>query len=124
MNMCPQPPWEDESGVLVLRLYKTDQHPDWDEDVNKPHLHPDWPRTVLLDLSAEQFKEFDQNPLAFAKKYNLFPEQPILWISDCAKPPRGKGIPQATNSSRWTVVVPHGSLSIATCAACPQSTTE
>jgi hypothetical protein len=124
MNMCPQPPWENESGVLVLRLYKTDQHPDWDKDVNKTHLHPDWPRVVMLHLTAEQFREFDKDPLAFSKKYNLFPEQPILWISSCAKPPLGQGIPQATDSSPWTVTIPHGPDSIATCAACPHTTTK
>jgi len=121
--MKPQPPWEDESGVLVLRLYKSKAYSDWPQDVNKNHLHPDWPRVVILDLTAKQFSEFDRDPLAFAKKYNLYPEQPILWMSQCAKPPRGKGIPQATEASRWTVVIPHGPKSCASCAACPQTTT-
>jgi hypothetical protein len=107
----------------VLRLYRTDAHPDWPQDVNKAHLHPDWPQVVLLDLTAEQFKEFDQNPLAFAKKYKLYPEQPISRISPCAKPPVGKGIPHATDSSRWTAVILHTPASIASSAACPQSTT-
>ena len=103
-------PWEEESGVQVLRLYRTD-------------AHPDWPRVVMLDLTAEQFSEFDRDPLAFAEKHRLYPEQPILWMSPCAKPPRGKGIPHATESSRWIVAIIHGHESIATCAACPQSTT-
>ncbi|MGA9058541.1 MAG: hypothetical protein WB763_18735 [Terriglobia bacterium] len=119
--MKPQPPWEDESGVLVLRLYKSDKYGPWLKDVNKAHLHPDWPRIVVLDLSADQFKEFDQNSLAFAKKYNLFPEQPILWTSPCAKPPIGEGIPRAAESSRYTLVGVHGSFSMFACAACPQS---
>jgi hypothetical protein len=118
-----QPPWENESGVQVLRLYKTGEHPDWPRDVNKPHLHPDWPRVVLLDLTAKQFKEFDQDPLTFAKKYNLYPEQEMLWISQCAKPPTGKGIPRVAESSRWTVAYLHVARSQGCCAACPQSTT-
>jgi hypothetical protein len=76
----------------------------------------------MLDLEDEQFRDFCQNPLAFAQKYNLYPEQPILWISPCAKPPIGKGIPKPTDGSRWTVLINHGHQSIATCAACPQTT--
>ena len=117
-------PWEQESGVQVLRLYRTDAHPDWPRAVNKKDLQPDWPRVVILDLTAEQFSEFDRDPLAFTKKYNLYPEQPVLWMSHCAKPPLGKGIPRAADSSRWTVVLNHGSDSIFTCAACPHSTTK
>jgi hypothetical protein len=115
-------PWEEESGVQVLRLYKTKEHPDWPQDVNKTHLHPDWPRVVLLDLTAEQFEDFCHNPLAFAQEYNLYPEQPILWMSPCALPPIGKGIPRAAHGSRWTVLINHGHMSTATCAACPQTT--
>jgi hypothetical protein len=121
--MKTKPPWEEESGVRVLRLYKTDVHPDWPQAVNKTDLCADWPRIVILDLSAEQFSEFDQNPLAFATKYNLYPEQPILWMSHCAKPPLGQGIPHATESSRWIVAITHGHDSISSCAACPQTTT-
>lgn len=119
--MKPQPPWENESGVLVLRLYKTEQHPDWSKDVNKEHLHHDWPRVVVLDLSAEQFKEFHENPLVFSKKYNLYPEQEIRWISHVAMPPIGEGIPQAAEGSRWTALYCHIKASLATVAACPQS---
>ena len=123
VTMDRKSPWENESGVQVLRLYKSDSYPDWPQAVNKTDLHPDWPRAVMLDLTAEQFSEFDRDPLAFAKKYNLYPEQPILWMSQCAKPPIGKGIPRATESSRWTVVFPHTPKSSAACAACPQTTT-
>jgi hypothetical protein len=121
--MKREPPWEEESGVQVLRLYKTPARPDWPADVKKEDLYSDWPRIVILDLTAAQFSEFDQNPLAFANKYNLYPEQPILWMSPCAKPPVGRGIPRATDQSRWIVVYEHGSLSMATCAACPLSIT-
>jgi len=123
VTMDRKSPWENESGVQVLRLYKSDSYPDWPQAVNKTDLHPDWPRAVMLDLTAEQFSEFDRDPLAFAKEYKLYAEQPISWISPCAKPPCGKGIPQAAESSRWTVVIIHGHLSYATCAACPQTTT-
>jgi hypothetical protein len=118
--MNRKPPWEEESGVQVLRLYKTKEHPDWPQDVNKAHLHPDWPRVVMLDLDDKQFMEFCQNPLAFTKKYNLYPEQPILWMSGCAKPPIGQGIPHAAEGSRWTVALVHTHGSGASCAACPQ----
>jgi len=103
--------WEEPApGVRVLKLWETD-------------LNPDWPRVVLLDLTGEQFNEFDRDPLAFAKKHKLYPEQPILWMTPCAKPPIGKGIPRATEPTRWTVVLNHGHQSIATGAACPQTTT-
>jgi hypothetical protein len=119
-----QPPWEDEYGVQVLRLYRTKQYPDWAQDVNKKHFYPDWPRIVMLDLSAEQFDEFNQKPLAFAKNHNLFPEQPILWMTPCATPPVGEEVPRTADGSRWTVVIIHGPMSMATSAACPQSTTK
>lgn len=118
--MKPQPPWENESGVLVLRLYKTKKFPDWPKDVNKPHLHADWPRIVLVDLTPDQFKEFDRDPLAFANKYNLYPEQPIKVISAYAKLPRGQGTPQSAGSSGCLGIVIHGVTSAAVFVACPQ----
>ena len=122
MNMRPEPPWGVESGVRVLRLYKTDEHPNWKHDVNKQHLQPEWPRIVVLDLDAGQFKEFDRDPKAFTLKYNIFPEQPIRWMSTCSKPPEGDGIPTAADRSRWTVVVLHGKPSGASSCACPVTT--
>lgn len=123
--MKPQPPWEDENGVQVLRLYKSEKHPDWPQDVNKEHFYPDWPRVVLLDLTADQFEEFHRDPLAFAGKYKLYPpEESISWMSHVAMPPIGKGIPRATDSSRWTVAIIHTPQTIAICAACPHSTTK
>ena len=110
--MKPKPAaWEEPApGVKVLKMWKTD-------------LNPDWPRVLILDLTAERFREFQQDPLGFDKRYKLFPDQPMLWISHCSMPPRGRGIPEATKLSRWTVVVPHTKVSIGTCAACPQTTT-
>ena len=116
------PPWENETGVQILRLYSSEDHPDWQEDVNKSNLHPDWPRIVLLDLSTEELEEFEKDPLAFDRKYKLFPEQPIRWISHCAKPPIGDGIPKAAKHSRWTLVVHHSKPSVATCCASPHDT--
>jgi hypothetical protein len=102
--------WEELSpGVKVLKLYKTD-------------LNPEWPRVVILNLTAKRFSEFERNPLVFAEKHKLYPDQPILWMSHCSKPPRGKGIPEAADSTCWTVVIPHTKDSLATCAACPQTT--
>jgi hypothetical protein len=103
--------WEEPApGVKVLKLWETD-------------LNIDWPRVVILDLTAERFREFEQDPLEFDKRYKLYPDRPILWISHCSKPPRGKGIPKATESSSWTGVIVHGPKSCAVCAACPQTTT-
>jgi hypothetical protein len=116
-------PWEDESGVRVLRLYKSKEHPEWSQPVNKSDLCPDWPRVVLLDLAAEQFEEFHKDALAFAEKYNLFPEdEKISWISHPAMPPSGKDIPCATDGSRWIGVLIHTPQTIAVGAACPSST--
>lgn len=122
--MKPKPPWEDSSGVQLLRLYRTDKYPDWKQAVNKGDLQPDWPRVVLLDLTAQQFQEFHQDPLAFTQKYEVFPrEQPVSWISPIAMPPSGKGIARATASSRWTLALIHTLQTIVTGAACPQDTT-
>jgi hypothetical protein len=119
--MKRKPPWEEKSGVRVLRFYKSKKHPEWSQRVKKSDLCPDWPRVVLLDLSAKQFSEFHENPLAFAKKYKLYPEQPILWASHVAMPPQGQGIPRAKKGSRWTVVLNHCKTSVGTSAACPQT---
>jgi len=117
-------PWEEESRVKVLRLYRTAQHPNWKRKVNKGDLQSDWPRVVLLDLSAIQFREFKKDPKAFTIKHKIYPEQPIRWMSKkCATPPTGKGIPEATANSRWIVVLEHGIDSMASCAACPKTTT-
>jgi len=118
--MKRKPPWEDESGVQVLRLYKSKKHPEWPQPVNKSDLCPDFPQVVILDLSAKQFEEFRKDPLAFAAKYNLYPEQPIKWISHVAMPPIGEGIPLAAEGSRWIVALTHCHASAATAAACPQ----
>jgi len=109
--MKSKSPWEEKSGVRILRLYKTD-------------LLSGWPRVVVLDLSAKQFNEFHENPLAFGKKYDVYPEQPIRWISHVAMPPAGEGIPHAAKGCRWTVVVNHCKISCATAAACPQTVVE
>jgi len=106
--MKPQPAWEEKSGMRVLRLYGTD-------------LNPDWPQVVLLALTAKQFKEFERDPLAFAEKYKLFPEQPLTALSHCTRPPHVKGIPGPTDQSRWIVAIPHPKSSTGSCAAAPQS---
>jgi hypothetical protein len=120
--MNPKSPWEDESGVRVLRLYKSEKYPEWPSPVLKADMVPGWPRVVLLDLSAEQFKEFDLDPYAFTNKYNLYSEQPVLWSSPCAKPPLGKTIPIPGKDCRWIVALVHGPDSEQTVAACPQTT--
>jgi hypothetical protein len=53
------PKWEElASGIKMLRLYKTE-------------LNPDWPWVLLLQLTADRFKEFERDPLAFDKEYKL-----------------------------------------------------
>jgi hypothetical protein len=102
---------DEGSGVPLLRLCG---NPDPD------HPDEDWPRVAVLDLSDEEFRVFDDNPFKYSRVHNLFPEQPILWMSDCVKPPVGKGIPQAAPGTRWTVIINHARVSMATCAATPQ----
>ena len=108
------------------------KHPDWEESEGITHSKlcgnpdpghggDDWPRIVVLDLSSEDFEEFDNNPVKFCREHNLFPEQPVLWASGCARPPLGKGIPQPAPDTRWTVTVNHAKVSMATSAAVPQS---
>jgi hypothetical protein len=102
---CP-PQWEElEPGVCVLRLYRTE-------------LNLDWPRIVILDLTAEKFKEFEDDPVGFENKHRIYPEQPVLWASTCQKPPEGQGIPKLSKHSRRRVVMLHSKISLMSCAAC------
>lgn len=105
-------------------------HPDW-EDVecgqisslcgnpDTGHGGDDWPRVLILHLSAEEFELFDANPLEYARDNNLFPDQPIMWMAACAKPPLGVGIPQAVLGTAWTVTIIHARPSSGACAAVP-----
>jgi hypothetical protein len=97
--------WKESApGVRVLKLYD-------------PDLSPDWPRIIILDLTAERFQEFERDPLAFDRTHKLYPEQPTLWVTQCAKPPRGQGIPRWAESTGWRVVLDHGKTSGLACAA-------
>ena len=102
--------WEGEDDLQVTRFCG---NPDGDHDGD------DWPRVVILHLSAEEFLLFDQDPVEYARENDLFPEQPIRWMSGCAKPPVGDGIPQAAEGTSWTVIINHGKPSLATSAAIP-----
>jgi len=103
--------WEETHGFRVLRLCG---NPDG------KHTKEHWPRIAILDLSAEQFHEFSDSPLEFARIHSLYPDQPIRWICGCAKPPLGEGIPEAAPDARWTVMIHHARPSVAVCIACPQ----
>lgn len=103
------PTWENTApGVRTLRLYKSD-------------LNPNWPRVLVLELTAQKFKEFESDPLAFDKKYGIcHPESPISAISVCAKPPNVKEIAPKMDTSKWTVTLLKHSGCGAACAGCPQ----
>jgi len=87
------PVWEKrEEGVNVLKLYGT-------------VLNPDWPYVVVLKLSAKKFQEFESDPIAFDKHYEIFhPQYPIKAISGC-KPPQVSGIESQIKDSDWTVTI-------------------
>jgi len=55
-------------GIKILRLWA-------------PGLEPEWPRVLILDLTAEQFREFQRDVLAFSMRHDLFPDQPMRWVS-------------------------------------------
>jgi hypothetical protein len=106
------------------------KHPDWeDADCGKisrlcgnsdsGHQGDDWPRVVVLHLSADEFKLFDDNPLEYARDHQLFPDQPIMWMASCAKPPYGKGVPQPVPGTGWTVTIVHAKPSSAASAGVP-----
>jgi hypothetical protein len=98
------------TGGKVLKLYETD-------------LNPDWPRIVLMDLTAKEFEDLHRDPLGFATTNALYPsnESPS-WTSHVAMPPIGKGIPQAADDSNWTAVAIHTKDTIVSFAAVPQKT--
>jgi hypothetical protein len=103
------PDWEQPAeGIRLMRLYET-------------QLNPSWPLILILQLSADKFTEFENDPLAFEEKYRFkyFPTSPISWMSACAKPPYVKGVAQATNPAFWTVTILKGGVSKAACAAFP-----
>jgi hypothetical protein len=104
------PKWEAlPSGGSILRLYHTE-------------LNPDWPRIVILDLSAEEFKQFEDDPLVFDGQNKLYPEQSLVWASTCQKPPVGTpetGLPPVRPDSRWRVVVVHSRTSTMCSAGSP-----
>jgi hypothetical protein len=109
--------WEDEKLLPGAKIVRLCGNP------NATHTGEHWPRITVLDLLPDQFKEFDDNPFLFTYKYNLYPDpgQQIQWISQCAKPVLGVGIPMADTKTRWTVIIIHGPRSAATCAAMPQT---
>jgi hypothetical protein len=89
------PKWEESAAkpsIKILRLYETE-------------LNPEWPKIAILNLTADQFKEFDRDPLAFDKTYNLFPGYPITSISHCGRRPHAKSIPEGPDLAPWTVVI-------------------
>ena len=101
------PKWEEAApGVKVLRLYRT-------------KLNADWPRIVILELTADKFSEFEHDPLGFDKKYKIYPEQPMRWVSSCSLPPEIEGIRPVRDGAYWTVVLLHAGASRVTCSACP-----
>jgi hypothetical protein len=104
-------------------------HPDWDDvecgqisnlcgNPDTGHGGDDWPRVLILHLSAEEFELFDANPLEYTRDNNLFPDQPLMWMGACAKPPVGIG-PQAVLGTPWTVTIIHARPSSGACAAVP-----
>jgi len=116
-------PWEDESGVKVLRFFDSDLRPDWPKPVKRADLLIPCPEVAVLDLDDGQFQEFAADPFAFSKTYKVFPDHEIKWLSPCSFPPAGKGLPEAAPNTRWTVIYEHTCESTATCMACPQTTT-
>lgn len=104
--------WEKVHGMQVLRLCGI---PDGDHDGDH------WPRIVILDLSARQYRKFREDPLQFTIDHDLYPEQPIQLMCDCAKLPTGDGVKKPDPDSRWTVIILHGRPSSALCLAGPQS---
>lgn len=105
------PKWEETDGVRVMRVCG-DGREDHGDDETADH----WPRIAILDLSAEQYKQFRDNPMQFTVNHNIYSEQPIRWMCDCATPPAGEGIPVPCPDSRWTVIIFHGRPSVAACA--------
>lgn len=101
------PKWEElDRGVKILRFYKA-------------KLTPEWPKIVILELSAEKFREFDDDILAFDAKYHLVPESPVSWASTCARPPRVKEVKSPSSTSRWMVTILKGGATRMCSAAYP-----
>jgi hypothetical protein len=98
-------------GVKILRLYEA-------EPASK------WPKIVIMELTADKFKEFEQDAVGFDAKYKLVPDSPISWMSPCARPPYVKKIAAVRDSTSWLVVGLKGKLTRMSCAAYPQEEEE
>jgi hypothetical protein len=104
-----QPPWDvtKPGEPQVLRLFRTNQYPDWAMAVNKGDLHPDFPQILVLDLTAAQYAEFKSDPVDFVNNNNLYPDKirkPVVGLPD---PPKGKGRGGKTDTVSYTVVTVH-----------------
>lgn len=56
----PPNPWKAVDDVTMLQV--------WAE----PQLHLQWPQVTLLQVTSDQMKELENDPLEFYKKYGVF----------------------------------------------------
>ncbi|MGD0693549.1 MAG: hypothetical protein ABSB82_01715 [Terriglobia bacterium] len=77
------------------------------QTVLTPKAQPCWPHVVVLDLTDAQYQEFKKDPVAFDKKYNVFPDQHIVGVVSYVELPPSSGGPP-TAGAQWTVTITHG----------------
>ena len=81
----------------------------------------EWPQVVILDLTPEQFMQFEKEAVAYAVEHGLYPRQPVNRILGSVKLAAEEGFPTAPESaSGWTVAIYHGKTSRAFYVACAQ----
>lgn len=103
------PTWEQRGpGVKVLQLSESQVSPQ------------KWPKIVVLELTAQRFRDFERDMIAFDKRYKIFyPKYPISAASYCCKPPQLKAVRSLEDPRFWTVVIIKAPACMISCAACP-----
>jgi len=101
--------WELSKGrVRLLRLRQVDSQ-------------AEWPQVVILNLTARQFLQFEKDAVAFAKKHDLYPRQPVTRMSGGVKLAADQESREAVrDTAGWTVVIYHGKTSRGFYVACAQ----
>lgn len=82
-----------------------------------PKSRPRWPHVLALHLTGTQYQEFKKDPVAFDKKYDVYPGKPIIRVESYVELTLPADDPPG---DCWTVIMIHGTPSNAGIVACRQ----
>jgi hypothetical protein len=97
------PPWKIVKGLKIAKVPPaTDQEPEF----------------AIMRLSANEYKEFKENPKEFVNKHHLFSHD-VKVLDSCPEAQPPKGDPPTDGS--YYIMMPHWPGSTAMCTAYPSS---